>query len=70
MFFTAMNKFSLMDVVDILIGDEPRDLDISGVYITPPPVNMNSDEDSASEDEGGTIDNLTGRQLRAGVKLF
>ena len=56
-----------MDVVDILMDDEQRDLDVSGVYITPPPVNM--DSDSASEDEGGTIDNLTGRQLQAGAEI-
>ena len=58
-----------MDVIDILINGEQRDLDVSGVYITLPPANMDSDEDSASEDEGGTIDNLTGRQLRAGTEV-
>ena len=45
-----------MDVVDILINDEQRNLDVSGVYIILPPVNM--DSDSASEDEEGTIDNV------------
>lgn len=29
-----------------------------------PDVNLDSDEDSADEDSGGLIDNLTGRQLR------
>ena len=58
-----------MDVVDILINDEQGDLDVGEVYITLPPVNMDLDEDSASEDEGGTIENLTGRQLRAGAEI-
>ena len=58
-----------MDVVDILMDDEQGDLDISGVYIIPPPVNMDPEEDSASNDEGRTIDNLTGRQLRAGAEV-
>ena len=30
---------------------------------------MDSDEDSASEDEGGTIDDVTARQLRAGAEI-
>ena len=58
-----------MDVVDTLMDDEQRDLDFSGVCITPPPVNMDSNEDLASEDEGGTIDNLTERQLRVGAEI-
>ena len=58
-----------MDVVDNLINDEKGDLDVSGVYITLSPVNMDLDEDEASEDEEGTIDNLTGRQLRAGAEI-
>ena len=58
-----------MDVVDILINDEQGDLDVSGVYITLPPVNMDSLEDSASNDEEETIDNLTGRKLRAGAEI-
>ena len=28
---------------------------------------MDSDSDSASENEGGAIDNFTGRQMRAGI---
>ena len=45
-----------MDVVDILMDVEQGDLDVSGVYVTPPPVNMDLDGDYASEDEGGTIE--------------
>ena len=59
-----------MDVVDILMDDEQRDLDVSEVYITPPPVNMNLDKDSASEDEEGTIDNLTNDNCELAQKLF
>ena len=44
-----------MDAVDILINDEQGDLDVSEVYITRSPININSDEDAASEDEGGMI---------------
>ena len=58
-----------MNVVDILMKDKQRDYDISGVYITPTPVIMDSDEDFASKDEGGTIDNVTGRQLSAGAEI-
>ena len=47
------------------MDDKQGDLDVSGAYINPPPVNMDSDENSASEDEREAIDNLTGRQLRA-----
>ena len=70
-FFTAMYVFGvcLLDVVNILINDERGDLDVSGVYTTLPPVNMDSNEDFASKDEGETIDSLTGRQLRSGAEI-
>ena len=68
-FFKAMYvfMFCLMDIVNILINNEQEDLDVNGIYITLTPVNM--DSDSASENEGRTIDNLTGRLLRAGAEI-
>lgn len=39
--------------------------DIDRIYIEPPDNNVQSDEDSADEGDGGQIDNLTGRQLLA-----
>ena len=58
-----------MDVIDILINYKQEGLDVSGVYITLSPVNMDSDEDSVSKDKGGSTDSLTGRQLRAGAEI-
>lgn len=37
--------------------------------IEPPDPAVHSDEDSADEDEGGLINNLTGRQLNAGCEV-
>ena len=58
-----------MDIVNILMNDKQGDLDVSRIYITPPPVNMASNEGSTSQDQGGTIENLTRRQLRAGAEI-
>ena len=51
-----------MDVLDA-IDDE--DAAVEEIFIAPPAVSVESDEDSGEEDGGGTIDNLSGRQLRA-----
>ena len=59
----------MKDVVDALAEDESNLLDVDGIFISPPDVNMDSDEDSASEDEGGLVDNLTGRQLLADAEI-
>ena len=53
----------------MLLEDENEELEVDGIYIAPPQVNIDSDEDSADEDEGGLIDDLTGRQLRADAKI-
>lgn len=37
----------------------------ANIYIQPPDNSNDTDEDSGSEDNGGSLDNLTGRQLRA-----
>ena len=51
------------------LEDENEELEVDGIYIAPPQVNIDSDEDSAGEDEGGLIDDLTGRQLRADAEI-
>ena len=43
-------RFCLMNVVDILMDDKQENLDVSGVHITPPPVNMDLDENSSKEE--------------------
>ena len=59
----------MKDVVDALAEDESNLLDVDGIFISSPDVNMDSDEDSANEDEGGLVDNLTGRQLLANAEI-
>ena len=39
------------------------------VFIEPPEPHYETDEDSADEDTGGLIDNLSGRQLRANTEI-
>ena len=53
----------------MLLEDENEELEVDGIYIAPPQVNIDSDKDSADEDEGGLIDDLTRRQLRADAKI-
>ncbi|XP_037503431.1 uncharacterized protein LOC119378336, partial [Rhipicephalus sanguineus] len=47
---------------------EEDDQDVSAIYIEPPEATIYSDEDSADEDSGGLIDNLSSRHLRAGAE--
>ncbi|XP_045127380.1 piggyBac transposable element-derived protein 3-like [Portunus trituberculatus] len=65
----AQSKRNLT-VDEILQELEDDEKDISRLYIEPPEPNVESDEDSADEDEGGMLDNLTGRQLRAGAEVL
>ena len=53
----------------MLLEDENEELEVNCIYIASPQVNIDSDEDSADEDEGELIDDLTGRQLRADAKI-
>jgi len=48
---------------------EDDDEQIDRIYIEPADAAVQSDGDFASEDEGGLIDNLTGRQLRSGAEV-
>lgn len=45
------------------------DDDIDAIFIEPPDSNILTDEDSGDEDGGGTIDNLSGPQLRAQAEV-
>jgi len=49
---------------------ENRGQDIDRIFIEPPEATVLTDEDSADEDTGGLIDNLTGGQLRAGAHVI
>lgn len=42
---------------------------IDTIYIAPPEPSALTDEDSGDEDEGGTFDNLSGRQLMAQAEI-
>ncbi|XP_050306338.1 piggyBac transposable element-derived protein 3-like [Anthonomus grandis grandis] len=57
--------FSLAEALDMVCND---DLD-GDIYIEPPEPNVDTDEDSADEDDGGLVDNLTARQLRAPAEI-
>lgn len=43
--------------------------DTDEIFIEPPDAAVLTDEDSAEEDDGGTLDNLNGRQLRSIVEI-
>nr|KAG5701701.1 hypothetical protein BaRGS_004303 [Batillaria attramentaria] len=47
-----------------MLEDDP-DFEDADIFIEPPPVQEDTDEDSADEDEEGTISNLNRRQLQA-----
>ncbi|KAF2889695.1 hypothetical protein ILUMI_16478 [Ignelater luminosus] len=55
------------EALDLIESNET--FDVKEIYIEPPEVNVNSDEDSADEDEAGLTDNLSGRQLTAGAEV-
>ena len=45
--------------------EDEGNFEAADIFIEPPPVDALTDEDCADEDNGGTIDNLNGRQLAA-----
>lgn len=51
------------------ILEEDEDFNCDGIFIEPPDAVVLTDEDSAEEDESGFVDNLSGRQLRAGAEI-
>ena len=48
---------------------EQEDDDVAEIFIEPPEAAINSDADSADEDAGGLIDNLSGPQLRSHAEV-
>ncbi|XP_068081249.1 uncharacterized protein [Anabrus simplex] len=54
--------------VDILEADDELGHQTEDIFIEPPDGNVDTDEDSANEDEGGMVHNLTGCQLRAAAE--
>ncbi|XP_068203710.1 piggyBac transposable element-derived protein 2-like [Palaemon carinicauda] len=58
-------SLNLQEILEILDEEEK---DPVAIFITPPEVREDSDEDSAEEDEGGLADNLNSNQLRASAE--
>ncbi|KAG5864696.1 hypothetical protein JTB14_024668 [Gonioctena quinquepunctata] len=56
--------FTLQEALEMAYID-----DIEEIFIEPPDPNSLTDEDSADEDSGGELDNLSGRQLRSKVEI-
>nr|CAH7762079.1 unnamed protein product [Callosobruchus chinensis] len=56
--------FTLQEALELAKIDEAEE-----IFIEPPDSNVLTDEDSAEEDNGGTLDNLSGNQLRSKVEI-
>ena len=52
-------SLSLQEIANYLYEEN---ISSSNILIEPPDVNVNSDWDSADEDNGGLVENLNGRQ--------
>nr|CAH7734269.1 unnamed protein product [Callosobruchus chinensis] len=61
----------LTDIIEAKDFWDDVDDEVSEIYISPPDTAEGciSDEDSADEDEGGFLDNLSGRQLQAHAEV-
>ncbi|XP_068085075.1 uncharacterized protein [Anabrus simplex] len=60
-----VGRLALSEVMDILEADDELGHQTEDIFIEPPDGNVDTDEDSSNEDEGGMVHNLTGRRLRA-----
>jgi hypothetical protein len=58
---TLYRKYTVKEVLDALEDDE--DFGSAEIFIDPPRDGVESEEDSGDEDEGGSMNNLSGRQL-------
>ncbi|KAG5883569.1 hypothetical protein JTB14_022436 [Gonioctena quinquepunctata] len=58
--------FTVEEALQMVYED---DLDVRNIFIEPPEANVLNDEDSGDEEEGGSVDNLSGQQLLAGAEL-
>lgn len=63
-YFDSRAGFTLQEALDMIYLD-----DIEEIFIEPPDPTALTDEDSADEDDGGTLDNLSGRQLQSKVEI-
>lgn len=64
--FNYRRGFTLEEALEIAYSE---DLDVANIYIEPPDTSQLTDEDSAEEDEGGLLDNLSSNQLRAPAEM-
>ncbi|KAF5291658.1 hypothetical protein FQA39_LY14295 [Lamprigera yunnana] len=65
MYFEQRRSFTLKEALQIAFVN---DLDVQEIYIEPPDANILTDKDSADEDDGGLVNNLSRRHLLAGAE--
>lgn len=53
----------------MVFSEEIDNKNIDGIYIYPPEPNVLTDEDSADDDDGGLVDNVSKRQLLANAEF-
>lgn len=63
-FFCSRGSLTLQEALEMAYIDDAQD-----IFIEPPDPNALTDEDSADEDQGGKLDNLSGRQLQSKVEI-
>lgn len=68
LFLFSFRGLTLQEAIDIVEADD--NIQVEKIFIEPPEAIVNSDEDSANEDEGGLVDNLSGRQLRSQAEII
>lgn len=67
--FCFRGGLTLSEALDMVYDNDDIANQVDEIFIEPPECNVGTDEDSADEDEGGMVHNLTGRQLRAPVEI-
>lgn len=55
--------------MNLLEENDEDGKNIEGIFIAPPDSAILTDEDSGDEDDGGLVDNLSGKQLLAGAEI-
>lgn len=63
-FLLSRRGLSLQEAIDMAYSDQ-----VEAIYIEPPDSNVLTDEDSGDEDAGGSMENLSGAQLRAPAEV-
>ncbi|XP_069689776.1 piggyBac transposable element-derived protein 3-like [Periplaneta americana] len=69
LFIYSSDGLTLSELLDIIEANDDLANKTEDIFIVPPDVHVDTDEDSANEDEGGMIYNVTGRQLRAAAEI-